>query len=137
MNFDFFGKFHDVTPKTPIYIYTLPILCIWLFWKSLTWLVYQILDDFGRKHIFIKILCIWLFWKSLTWLVYQKGLTFFKSPRNVSLIRASLLFGPDRLDQGARRFGDFEYIDICTRVEKYKLTLIFHLMLDKSMQTAS
>ena len=46
------------TPKTPMYI------C--------------------RKLNFVRILCIWLFWKSLTWLVCQKGLTFFKSPRNVS-----------------------------------------------------
>ena len=61
-----------------------PILCIWLFWKTLIWLVYQILDDFWGKLFLGPIFCIWLFWKTLTWLVCQKGLTFFKSPWNVS-----------------------------------------------------
>ena len=60
------------------------ILCIWLFWKTLTWLVYQISGDFWGKLNLIRILSICLFWKTLTWLVCQKGLTFFKSPRNVS-----------------------------------------------------
>ena len=79
------------------------ILCIWLFWKTLTWLVYQILDDFCRKLNFVRILCIWLIWKTLTWLLCRKGLTFFKSPWNI-LPRSTPSGSPS-----ARRFGDFDY----------------------------
>ena len=65
-----------------------------------------ILDPKWRKLNLGPILCKWV---TLTWLVCQKGLTFFKSPRNVLPWLAPL--GPP----SAQRFGDFDQRNVLSK----------------------
>ena len=83
-----------------------PILCKWVFQIFDSISILGILDPKWRKLNLGPILCKWV---TLTWLVCQKGLTFFKSPRNVLPWLAPL--GPSL----ARRFGDFDQRNVLSK----------------------